>query len=76
MTRKRTGEPNAANVVCVDRQGGEWKRHRFGCWNGWRCERCDVQQVEWDSTAARRRAGERLVGRGGKVVELDNEEAK
>ena len=73
MTRKRTGK-NAANVVCVDRQGEQHLRH---LWDGsGYCARCAVLKRGWQRAAARRRAGERLVGCRGKVVELANKEAK
>ena len=69
MTRK-------SQTVCIDNKGGRHLRH---LWDGsGYCARCAVLAAEWAAkeTAARRRAGERLVGRDGAVVELTNKEAK
>ena len=63
-----------ANVVCIDRHGKGWKRHLFTV-NAY-CVRCRIWARDWQKTAARRRAGERLVGRDGAVVELINEETR
>ena len=72
--RREMDTANKANIVCIDNKGREWKRHRFGVHG--LCERCAVPKRAWDKTAARRRAGKRLVGRNGKVVELTNKESK